>query len=582
MKYIFYFFVSLSVLFNVQANSNAERPLEQSVGEKIRKAGELAYSDSDQAFKLLKEISADELTPEFKIQHAFIHLKLTVIAGKYEEGKRKIDAMKPQDMPPKYLVLYYKYAIQLSQILGDYVQAFQYLNYADQLSEEEVPLVDWVNILLVAAELNIEAGTFKTSKYWLDKAQVIASRTDDDVLKCNVLDSTIYWLIVQKDYVEFSKLLNSARAACQKAGDVSVLNLFKVMESFPYKEQKDYAKEELILTQALELMSGISADFNYRQAQLLLAESYINQGKLNQGNVLVTQLYDVFFEYDLASDLATLHRLKSMIAKQQGNHQLAVEELNRAVSYQDSYDQAVNENQLAHLNALFASANNKLQSQLDKLVEQRVTIDEEIIRLKAFFTYAIALLTLIGAALATSMYMRRQYLSVITVDKHDALTGVLTQQGGGSELENYSKLNNLQNSKVSMALISIDELAMLKHSFSVDKADRVLVITAAKLTELKNETDILFRYDDDTFALIVFQRDYEDIVTYLKRVTKPFTPKTIARLKDQTLHLSVLYTDASMIEMLNRETLNATLMNLLNSSKQSHRDEQGYVACLDD
>lgn len=581
MKYIFYFFISLSVLFNAQATSNAERALEESVGEKIRRAGELAYSDSDQAFKLLKEISVDELSPEFKIQHAFIDLKLTVIAGKYEEGKRKIDAMKPQDMPPKYLVLYYKYAIQLSQILGDYVQAFQYLNYADQLSEEEVPLVDWVNILLVAAELNIEAGTFKTSKYWLDKAQVIASRTDDDVLKCNVLDSTIYWLIVQKDYVEFSKLLNSARAACQKTGDVTVLNLFKVMESFPYKEQKDYAKEELILTQALELMSGISADFNYRQAQLLLAESYINQGKLNQGNTLVTQLYDVFREYDLASDLATLHRLKSMIAKQQGNHQLAVEELNRAVSYQDSYDQAVNENQIAHLNAQFASANNKLQSQLDKLVEQRVTIDEEIIRLKAFLIYALALLTLIGVIVATSMYMRREYLSVITVDKHDALTGVLTQQGGESELENYSKLNNLQNSNVSMALISIDELAMLKHSFSVDKADRVLAITAAKLTELKNETDILFRYDDDTFALIVFQRTCEDTVTYLKRVTKPFTPKSIARLKDQTLHLSVLYTDASMIEMLNRETLNATLMNLLNSFKQSHRDEQGHVTRFD-
>ncbi len=577
MKYILYFFILFSVLFNVQAKSNAEKPLKDNISENIRRAGELAYSDSAQAFKLLKEISADELSPELKIQYAFVDLKLTVIAGKYEEGKSKIDAMKPQEMPPKYLVLYYKYAIQLSQILGDYVQAFQYLNYADQLSEEEVPLVDWVNILLVAAELNIEAGTFKTSKYWLDKAQVIASRTNDDALKCNVLDSTIYWLIVQKDYVEFSKLLNSARAACQKAGDVSVLNLFKVMESFPYKEQKDYVNEELILSQALELMSGISADFNYRQAQLLLAESYINQGKLNQGNALVTQLYDVFFEYDLTSDLATLHRLKSMIAKQQGNHQLAVEELNRAISFQDSYDQAVNENQLAHLNAQFASANNKLQSRLDKLVAQRITIDEEIIRLKAFLTYAIALLMLIGVVVATSMYMRRHYLSVITADKYDALTGLLTLQGIESELDNDSQINKPQNNNVSLALISIDELAMIKHSFSVDKADRVLAITAAKLTELKNEADILFRYDDDTFALIVFPRSSEDTVTYLKCVTTPFRPKTIARLKQQTLHLSVIYTDISIVEISSSDTLNARLNNLRSASNQARRDEQGFV-----
>ena len=582
MKCIFYFFILFSVLFNAQAKSNAEMPLKDSVSEKIRRAGELAYSDSAQAFKLLKDISADELTPDFKMQYAFIDLKLTVIAGKFEEGKRKIDAMKPQDMPPKYLVLYYKYAIQLSQILGDYVQAFQYLNYADQLSEEEIPLVDWVNILLVAGELNIEAGTFKTSKYWLDKAQVIASRSDDDVLKCNVFDSTIYWLIVQKKYVEFSKLLNLARTACQKANDVSILNLFKVMESFPYKEQKDYAKEELILTQALELMSGISADFNYRQTQLLLAESYINQGKLKQGNALVTQLYDVFFEYDLASDLATLHRLKSMIAKQQGNNQLAVEELNRAVSYQDSYDQAVNENQLAHLNAQFASANNKLQNQLDKLVKQRVTIDEEIIRFKAFLTYAIAMLTLIGVVVITSMYMRRQYLSVITADKHDALTGLLTQHGAESELESYCQYNKQHSNNVSLALISIDELAMIKHSFSVDKADRVLANTAAKLTESINGQDVLFRYDDDTFALIIFQRNSEDITAYLRRITTPFRPKKIARLKTQTLHLRVIYTDVSIIELSDRDALNTTLMNLLNSFEQSHRDEQGYVTCLDD
>ncbi|MGB1298438.1 MAG: diguanylate cyclase domain-containing protein, partial [Psychrobium sp.] len=329
------------------------------------------------------------------------------------------------------------------------------------------------------------------------------------------------------------------------------------------------------------LMEDAQGEFNYQQTQLLLAESYINQGKLSQGQLLVTKLYDVILAYDLANDLATLHRLKSLIAKAKGNYHLAVDELNEAVMLQERYYQAVNENQLVHLNAQFTSANNKLQNELNSLVEQRIEIDESVIQIKALLIYAIACLTLVGVIVATSMYMRRQYLSVITVDKHDALTGVLTQQGGESELENYSKLNNLQNSNVSMALISIDELAMLKHSFSVDKADRVLAITAAKLTELKNETDILFRYDDDTFALIIFQRACEDTVTYLKRVSRPFSPKTIARLKEQTLHLSVIYTDVSMIEMLDSDTLNATLNDLLSASNQARCDEQGYVVRFD-
>ena len=178
--------------------------------------------------------------------------------------------------------------------------------------------------------------------------------------------------------------------------------------------------------------------------------------------------------------------------------------------------------------------------------------------------------------------MRRQYLSVITADKHDALTGLLTQHGAESELENYCLSNKQQCNNVSIALISIDELAMIKHSFSVDKADRVLASTAAKLAKSINRQDILFRYDGDNFALIVFQRASEDTVTYLNCVTTPFRPKKIARLKAQTLHLSVIYTDISILEISNNVALNATLMNLLNSSKQSHRDQQGHVTSLDD
>lgn len=577
MKPVFIFFVSLLITLNGHAVATADK----SGINSIKVAHELAYVDIERALHVLHNVANEELSSDVKIQYALADLRLTIVSGKFDEAQRKVDEMKSMAMPDKYLAQYYQYAIKLSQILEDYVQAFQYLNYVDQLAEEEISLVDWVNILLVAADLNIEAGTLKTSKYWLDKAQKIADKTDDYAIKCNVSSSYAYWLNSQEKYAEFSKLQKQATEVCQMANDVWVLRMFKVIESFKLKQQGDYQGQERALLDAIALMEDAQGEFNYQQTQLLLAESYINQGKLSQGQLLVTKLYDVILAYDLANDLATLHRLKSLIAKAKGNYHLAVDELNEAVMLQERYYQAVNENQLVHLNAQFTSANNKLQNELNSLVEQRIEIDESVIQIKALLIYAIACLTLVGVIVATSIYMRRQYLSVITVDKHDALTGVLTQQGGESELENYSKLNNLQNSNVSMALISIDELAMLKHSFSVDKADRVLAITAAKLTELKNETDILFRYDDDTFALIIFQRAFEDTVTYLKRVSRPFSPKTIARLKEQTLHLSVIYTDVSMIEMLDSDTLNATLNDLLSASSQARCDEQGYVVRFD-
>lgn len=585
MKGILCVFIYCFLLLNVQLVHSKDITTNDGRNVKINKADKLAYNDNAQALKILRDISVKQLSHEHKIQYALVDLKLTVIAGDYEQAQQKLEAMNPNEMPPKYLILYYKYAIQLSQILGDYVKAFQYLNFTDHLSEKDVPLADWTNIILVAASLNIEAGSLKVSKYWLDKAQAIADKTDDFTIKCKVMANHVYWLKSQEKYTEFSNMQKYATDICLKAKDSWTLRLFKVVESFKLAAEGNYFHQELALLEGLKIMDEskgeASGDFNYKQTQLLLAESYVNQGKLKQGEVLVTELYDIFREYDLASDLATLHRLKSMIAKQQGDNQRAFVELNKSVFFQDKYDQAVNENQLLHLNAQFASTNNKLQNQLDKLVKQRITIDEEIIRFKALLTYVISLLTLIGVGVTTSMYMRRQYLSVITADKYDALTGLLTLQGIESELDNYSQINKPQNNNVSLALISIDELAMLKHSFSVDKADRVLAITAAKLTELKNETDILFRYDDDTFALIIFQRAFEDTVTYLKRVSRPFSPKTIARLKEQTLHLSVIYTDVSMIEMLDSDTLNATLNDLLSASSQARCDEQGYVVRFD-
>ena len=582
MKFVIVLFLSTFITFSVQATVDNEKTVKENSIKSIQVAEELAYEDIEQAFSVLRGIPKDNLSQDIKIQYALTDLRLTIISGAFDEAQHKIDAMKLMKMPDKYLAVYYQYAIKLSQILENYVQAFQYLNYADQLSDKNIPLADWVDILLVAADLNIEAGTVKTSQYWLDKAQKIADETNDYAIKCNVISSYVYLLNSQEKYVEFSNLQNRATEICQKANDVWVLRMFKVIESLKLKSQGNFVEQERALLDAIELMGAVEGEFNYQQTQLLLAESYINQGKTKLGKALVTRLYDAILAYDLASDLATLHRLKSMIAKQQGDNQRAVEELNKSVSFQDKYDQAVNENQLLHLNAQFVSSNNKLQNQLDKLVKQRVTIDEEIIRFKAFLTYAIAMLTLIGVVVITSMYMRRQYLSVITADKHDALTGLLTQHGAESELESYCQYNKQHSNNVSLALISIDELAMIKHSFSVDKADRVLANTAAKLTESINGQDVLFRYDDDTFALIIFQRNSEDITAYLRRITTPFRPKRIARLKTQTLHLRVIYTDVSIIELSDRDVLNTTLMNLLNSFEQSHRDEQGYVTCLDD
>jgi len=585
MKGILCVFIYCFLLLNVQLVHSKDITTNDGRNVRILKADKLAYSDNAQALKILRDISVEQLSNEHKIQYALVDLKLTLIAGNYEQGQKKLEVMNPNEMPPKYQILYYKYAIQLSQILGDYVKAFQYLNFTDYLSEKDVPLADWTNIILVAASLNIEAGSLKVSKYWLDKAQAIADKTDDFTIKCKVMANHVYWLKSQEKYTEFSNMQKYATDICLKAKDLWTLRLFKVVESFKLAAEGNYFHQELALLEGLKIMDeskgAIKGDFNYKQTQLLLAESYVNQGKLKQGEVLVTELYDIFREYDFASDLATLHRLKSMIAKQQGDNQRAFVELNKSIFFQDKYDQAVNENQLLHLNAQFASANNKLQNQLDKLVAQRVAIDEEIIRLKAFLTYAIAFLTLIGVAVATSMYMRRQYLSVITADKYDALTGLLTLQGVESELDNYSQINKSQNNNVSLALISIDELAMIKHSFSVDKADRVLANTAAKLTESISGQDVLFRYDDDTFALIVFPRSSEDTVTYLKCVTTPFRPQTIARLKQQTLHLSVIYTDISIAEISSSDTLNVRLNNLLSASNQARRDEQGYVVRFD-
>lgn len=570
-KWITQFFIGFSICLIFVFNTLAREPSD--IERKISLANQIINSDTQRSIEIVESLKNFQLTDSQRDELALVELRLILISGKYSAAEKLIAQLKARALKPTLMAKLYRLAIKLAQAREQYIEAFQYLNYIDQLPEDEIELADRVHILLVAAELNIDAGTFEASKVWLDKAIAIANQSIDLFIKCNVLDSHVYWLAKQEKYQRLEIVLGTAYKVCRQVDDVSSLSLFKVYESIINKDRGEVNRQQSLLREAIVMMGSMPDNFNIIQAKLLLAESYIKQGELEQGQELLTGLYDIFLEYEFNGELATMHRLASLAAEQSGNIGLAIEEYKRYLSFQQKFDDATNESQLVHLHAQYASSNNKLRNDLIELHLQRKASDKRLSIVKLLFISILAIISILLFFLAINGYMRRRRLDVVKLPDYDALTALPTRE---SVIEQLKQSVEEHSRGVVVGVIQIAQLDMVKQSFSIDHSDRLQAQVAAYLIKRLDSKTLLFCNDNESFAFFTERREWP-IDIFGQQISTIDLNKTIV----PHFSLNVVWQEFADTQLLDCSTLKLAFDELKLSLVHREPSQQGKVIRID-
>lgn len=519
--------------------------------KKIDLANDIALDDFPRALEILDkvEMSWSELSEQERAWHGAISMRLRLIEGDYNQARVTVEQVNHMSMLPNHRLQFYLSAIVLNQILEDFVRAFEYLNYAAQIPFDELSKRNKVRLHLVAAELNIDAGTFSHATNWVKKAVSIAKGSNNDRIKCDVLYTQVYLLAKQELFEEARLLLGTATKVCTRVNDMQALSTFKDIQSLIYRERKEYVKQQQILESVLATIGRTTDSFNYYQTILLFAESLVVQNKFSQAKDALAKLDSFFIENELVGDIATVFRLQSAIEEKENDIGQALNSYKHYIHNQELFDIAINKSQLVHLNAQFASANNELQQTLSRRLDERNDAISKANTMRTLCLVVASVIVLISLCLGIAFYNRRQKVIIIDTDKYDDLTSLLTEKYGQKQAMLTIEAGGARAPLVVVIMLEIGQLDMVSQSLSVAHGDSLLEKSALALSRYTIDSDVLFRCDLTMFCVVTQCYSQADALNYVEKLAHCLGDISIKGINRQAFNFNAGWTSKNVMKI---------------------------------
>jgi diguanylate cyclase (GGDEF)-like protein len=154
---------------------------------------------------------------------------------------------------------------------------------------------------------------------------------------------------------------------------------------------------------------------------------------------------------------------------------------------------------------------------------------------------------------------------------HDGQTGLLNRRGFLDQARHHLALAQRTAAPFSIAVLDIDQFTAINDVFGHAAGDRALAEMASLLRSVGRETDLVARFDDDGFAVLLCNTNHEEAIRFRERVEEGLSALNASPGREYQLHASLGI--ASW-------TLEAphTLATLLRVAEESMHIEKGHRA----
>lgn len=473
--------------------------------DKIEHVREAMHEDVDEFLVISREL----LNKKAQLSHdeyediLVLHTKMLLISGQFEQALTQLKKMSALALSPSNLNEYYYLSARYYQVFENYELAFQYLNYAGQVPDASMSIKQKLNTYMLASSLNIDAGSYDKSAFWINKAIKLSDVSNNAELQCLSREEQAYLYVRQEKYEALSLVIDDAIELCRHIKSSQHMLVLHTVKSFVFFNKKDYLTQQKILLKALSFDPSSGKNFNALQTRLLIAESYIRTNHWQQAKHALAGLLSTFIDFELAGDIATVHRLESLILEHEKQAVQALASFKQYLKYQHIIDVAVNESTLVPLNAQFSSSINQQQAHISQLKDElrlkQLTKDDAAL---LFYTLLI-IVSVIVFYMAIIYAMNRRKVAIVVNTGFDEVTGLANAELGITYAYSLSEAYDVDKPIIVATALCIKQLNMIKESCCLDECDKLLAVVAPALMAHLTAPDVLFRLSDTVLMTVI-------------------------------------------------------------------------------
>lgn len=354
--------------------------------------------------QLLKQIEAQPQLLTTQQSHRIQLLKAhqLLIKGKFSETQEVLEQVQASPMHPNHHVRSLYLLAKVSELQGDYEQAFVYLNRAVQLPENELSTDARIDVLLLSADLFAKAQAYTLAVNFAKEALVIAKQTDAE-FECVV---TTALAVAYREQGAIEPAMKASReqvAACENDDKRIFLAIGQMSIGQLLVQQQQLTRAYPWIVKAKANFDTVGYTNGIIRTNIFLANLLLKQGKLTPAQALLTESIKQAESENTWDELVRAYPIAAEIAEQQGHFQQA----NAFHKQFHAANEKVRNNQktirLAYLQNQFRVEQDKRKHSIEDKEKQLIVVTQEN---QYLWTVIILLGWGLGISIAVALYLR--------------------------------------------------------------------------------------------------------------------------------------------------------------------------------
>ncbi len=477
----------------------------------------------------IEELSSqrDALTPQQRHRIDYVRLRNVGLAGDQRAALKGLADLLHQNLAAPLRIRVYTTAISIAANVGDWAQAFTWLN--EGMSHLSEAPAESARLLGVASYLHTLVGeTGKARDLALRGLRLVESGNDPRAL-CLALGDVAMAEDHARNFPEAEKWRRRQIEACTRAGDpVFAANgkygVGKMAASQGrYAEALDWARQALSEFEAAGFAAGAYS------AKLVIAESLIASNRqLDQAQALLTDTLRYYRGQKSDLAIAETEHLLVRLAERRGDAAAALSHLKRAMDAAETAERLSRERRLAYLQIEFDTRSKEQQIALLEAEQQLAALQATATKrrqllLAGGMAASLVIAVLLAVLLRRSFRERRRYR---WQSEHDSLT----------RLYNYQQVRKLgeeafararANGRPFTAIVAdIDLFKQVNDRYGHAAGDEALRSLGVWIVDVVGVRGIAGRSGGDEFTILL-EADAAEAETLLQRLRRRMQPITV-------------------------------------------------------
>ncbi|WP_144394443.1 tetratricopeptide repeat-containing diguanylate cyclase [Pleionea sediminis] len=485
----------------------------------------------------------DEVTSTFL---SLLKIEKSVREADFKEavqlGEDIIEQLNPNGLSRKSRLLDGVYLVTLEDLaglsnylgiahfsLGDYEKAHNYFSSSLKYSTELNDKNEVASLLGNLSAVSWSQNDFQKALEYTESAiDILKESGNEQTLFRNILNKGVY-LVELKEFERAKVILEDLiqLPEVDQYLDLKVSAILTLVSSLVSENQ--YAEAEKYLEEAKVIAGDLQDEVMLHDVNQQMAELNLATGKYTRALILLKENLKYFESKGLKRDLAETYRLLSLVYKDMGTYQDALEMLD---SYYGLMLELQNESRQKTI-AEFQEAFEARQREAEiRELKSKNALNELKVKARNNLVIAVSAVGILFFIMVFGQLRNKQKLAdqFETMSLTDPLTKIGNRRYFKGNIERELAYTQRQvggegENSIGIYILDIDHFKELNDKYGHDVGDAVLVDFASRLKSTLRESDLLARWGGEEFVVAARVKYPDDTCTVAKRILEAINSK---------------------------------------------------------